>query len=111
LRGDVVVDVSAQVDSIVAMLACHKSQVFEWLPYNRGILEQIPSDKLERSRWLDRWYRDYLRPQADRYRDELIAVYGPARGAAIEYAEVFEVSEYAAPWDDATRRRLFPFVP
>ena len=51
LRGDVVLDVGEQVDSIVAMLACHASQVFEWLPYNRGILEQVPAGDRERRAW------------------------------------------------------------
>jgi N-acetylglucosamine malate deacetylase 1 len=111
LRGDVVLDVGDQVDSIVAMLACHASQVFEWLPYNRGVLDQVPAADRERRAWLRGWYLDHLRPQADRYRRELIAAYGPESGAAVEYAEVFEISEYAAPLDEATRRRLFPFVP
>src|SRR5262249_15509590 len=30
----VVVDVGAVLDKIVAMLCCHESQFFEWLPYN-----------------------------------------------------------------------------
>jgi len=111
LRGDVVLDVGEQLDTIVAMLVCHVSQVFEWLPYNLGILDQVPASERERRAWLGGWYRDYLRPQANRYRQELTAAYGPTRGAAIEYAEVFEISEYAAPLDEAARRRLFPFVP
>ena len=38
-----------------------------------------------------------LRPQADRFRRELIAAFGPQRGAEIEAAEVYEISEYASP--------------
>jgi hypothetical protein len=37
----------------------------------------------------------------------LIETYGPDRGSAIEFAEVFEVSEYAAPLDAPARQRLF----
>ena len=51
-----------------------------------------------------------MRPQADRYRQELIATYGPDRGAAIEFAELYEISEYASPLDAAARERLFSFV-
>ncbi len=111
LRGDVVLDVGDHLETIVDMLACHASQVFEWLPYNRGVLNQVPRDEHQRRAWLRGWYLDYLRPQADRYRPELIATYGAVRGAAVEYAEVFEISEYAAPLDSAERRRLFPFIP
>lgn len=111
LRGDVVVDVGEQIETIVDMLACHASQVFEWLPYNRGVLHQVPRDERQRRAWLRGWYLGYLRLQADRYRTELISTYGDVRGAAIEYAEVFEISEYAAPLDAAARQWLFPFTP
>jgi LmbE family N-acetylglucosaminyl deacetylase len=60
LRGDVVLDVGEQVDLIVAMLACHASQVSR-VAYNRGILGQTPRT-IANAAWLDRWYRDYLRP-------------------------------------------------
>ncbi len=111
LRGDVVIDVTAEIDTIVDMLVCHASQVFEWLPFNRGITDQVPADDVGRRTWLRAWYARHLRPQADRYRQELIATYGAQRGAQVEYAEAFEISEYAAPLDDAARGRLFPFLP
>jgi LmbE family N-acetylglucosaminyl deacetylase len=111
LRGDVVVDVTSELETIVDMLACHASQVFEWLPFDRGVVDQVPADAAARRSWLRDWYLAYLRPQAERYRPELLATYGHERGAAVEYAEVFEVSEYAAPLDQPDRRRLFPFLP
>lgn len=110
LVGDVVLDVGPCVPTVVDMLACHASQVFEWLPYNQGIADQVPTDQPARRAWLTAWYLDWLRPQANRYRGELIAQYGPAHGSAIEYAEVFEVSEYATPLDAAARQRLFGFL-
>ena len=111
LQGDVVIDVTEQVETIVDMLACHESQVYEWLPCNRGAAEQVPSDTADRRNWLRAWYLDRLRPTADRYREQLIAIYGPDHGRQIEYAEAYEISEYAAPLDLANRQRLFPFLP
>ena len=108
LSGDVVVDAGPYVETIVDMLACHVSQFFEWLPFNRGVSEQLPADPAARRAWLGEWYLGTLRPQADRYREELVARYGRERGAAIEYAEAFEISEYGAALDDDARRRLFP---
>ncbi|MBI2826403.1 MAG: PIG-L family deacetylase [Planctomycetia bacterium] len=111
LRGDVAIDVGDWLDTIIDMLAAHRSQVYEWLPANRGMLDQVPADEGAKRAWLRAWYLERLRPQADRYRAELIAQYGADRGGRIEYAEVFEISEYAAPLDAPARRRLFPFLP
>jgi LmbE family N-acetylglucosaminyl deacetylase len=110
LRGDVVIDVGDCVETIVRMMACHKSQFFEWLPYNTGVLDQVPADEAGRLAWLSAWYRNHLRPMSDRYRSELIATYGVRRGSAVEFAEVYETSEYAAPLDAEARRRLLPFL-
>jgi LmbE family N-acetylglucosaminyl deacetylase len=108
LTGDVVVDVGNYSEHIVDMLVCHRSQFFEWLPFNQGISEQVPDNELARREWLRNWYLARLRPQADRYRRDLIARYGEGRGQQVEFAEVFEISEYAAPLDPLLRERLFP---
>jgi LmbE family N-acetylglucosaminyl deacetylase len=108
LAGDVVIDVGPWVERIVAMLACHRSQFFEWLPFNRGGSAEVPADEAGKLAWLRDWYLGLLRPQANRYRAELLTRYGAERAATVEYAEVFEISEYASPLNDAERRRLFP---
>ena len=108
LAGDVVMDVGPYVAQIVDMLACHRSQVFEWLPFNQGVADQVPADGSGQREWLRDWYLGWLRPQTDRYRQQLVARYGDERGRQIEFAEVFEISEYAAPLDETMRERLFP---
>ncbi len=112
LQADVILDVSEQVETVVKMLACHKSQVFEWLPYNEGVLDEVPpaDDEAGRMNWLRAWYDEKIKPRADHFRDDLIAAFGEQRGRAIEYCEAFEISEYASPLDDVARARLFPFV-
>jgi len=108
LCPDIVLDVTEQVDTIVRMLACHATQVFEWLAYQEGLLDQVPADADERLAWLRGWYRRHALPRADRFRDELIAAYGEQRGRQIEFCEVYELSEYAAAADLAVRQKLFP---
>ncbi len=110
LKADVVLDVTAQVDTIVAMLASHRSQVFEWLPWLEGILDRVPGDDQGRRTWLRGWFAAKVRQRADRCRAELIAAYGEARGRRIGFAEVYEISEYGSPLDAAARERLFGFV-
>jgi len=111
LSGDVVIDVGDRVDQIVQMLACHESQVFQWLPYNEGVLDSMPTDTAARVEWLRDWFTSLLRPAADRYREQLIATYGTERGSQIEFAEVYEIGEYARELTAADRARLFPFLP
>lgn len=110
LRGDVVIDVSDRMETIVKMMAAHRSQFFEWLPYNANCLNEVPATEDERFTWLRRSYERKIRPYADRYRRELVAQYGRARGESIEFCEVLEISEYATPLDEAARRRLFWFL-
>lgn len=108
LVADVVLDVTDHVDTIVAMLACQRSQVFEWLPYEEGILDQVPHDEQEKIGWLRGWYGRHMQPRADRFRDDLIEAFGPERGRQIEFCEVYELSQYAAAADLQRRRELFP---
>jgi LmbE family N-acetylglucosaminyl deacetylase len=109
-RPDVLVDVDGVLDKIVAMLHCHVSQFYEWLPYNTGRSDQVPREDEARRAWLGEQVRARLSRRADRYREQLVQAYGPRRGAAIRHVEAFEACEYGTPLDDAARRRLFPFL-
>lgn len=111
LRPDVVLDVGDKFETIISMLACHESQLFEWLPYNERVEDKVPSDAAGRRQWVRDFYAGRLRANADRFRQRLIEVYGTKRGRAVQWVEAFEISEYASPLDDAARKRLFPFVP
>jgi hypothetical protein len=99
------------VDKVVAMLHCHASQFYEWLPYNTGTENQVPRSQEDKQAWLATQVYGRLARQANRFRDRLIRDYGKERGESACYAEAFEPCEYGAPFDDAARRRLFPFVP
>ena len=110
LSPDVVVDATEYMDRIVAMLACHRSQVYEWLPYNRGVADQVPADDQAKLEWLAGWFSQRARAIANRFRARLVEVFGPQRGSEIEFAEAYEISEYAAYLDDSARKRLFPCI-
>ena len=102
-----VLDVGQVVERIVDMLHCHTSQFYEWLPYNSGVADQVPSDERGRRAWLAEQTYQRLRRRADRFRDHLIERYGQQRGPRVQFAEAFEGCEYGAPLDAAAIRRLF----
>jgi LmbE family N-acetylglucosaminyl deacetylase len=110
-QPSVFVDVGPVLDKIVGMLHWHKSQFYEWLPYNVGALERVPAEDAARRSWLAVQTRARLRARADRFRQQLRTAFGAERAAGIDCLEAFEPCEYGAPLDDDARRRLFPFVP
>lgn len=111
LRPDVVFGVDAHRDTIIAMFSCHASQAFEWLPHHRGVLDTVPPDAEGRKTWmLEQFMPRLYGAVANTYRRELIAAYGPEIGAAIAFAEAYEISEYAAPLTPEARERLFGFL-
>jgi N-acetylglucosamine malate deacetylase 1 len=109
IRPDVVVDIGAVLEVKIEAVACHASQVYEWLPYNRGVEDSVPVEPSARRAWLEEWLRPRFGRAADSYRAALEARYGPERGAAASFAEAFEISEYGHQPTVEDLARLFPF--
>jgi len=107
----VVVDIEPVLDKVIDMLACHRSQFFDFLPYNFCRPEPVPDDPEGQRQFLQDWYLELISPLAEKYRDMLIATYGEERGRAIKFVEAFEQCEYGSPLTAEDVRRLFPFVP
>jgi len=106
---DVVVGIDDVIEKKIDMYHCHESQMYEWLPYNRGNLEEVPKTDHERRAWLSNTRKPGSRRIADKYRNKLIELYGKERGSKIRYAEAFENSEYGASLSKEKLRVLFPF--
>lgn len=107
---DVVVDVGRVWPEKVAMLDAHASQFYEWLPYNRGRLAEVPTTDAARRAWLSESLEALSTSLADRFRDKLVAAYGPSIGGVVRFVEAFEGSEYGSRLDAASLARLFPFT-
>lgn len=112
-QGDVVIDIDSVYEQKIDSLAAHRSQMFEWLPFTDwGVPEgAVPTDPDGRRAFLKEHWDARLRRDADRFRDRLIAEYGPDRGSRVTYAEAFEWCELGAPLTAEARRRLFGLGP
>jgi len=86
-RFDWVIDTGGVQDDVIKLLACHASQVFEWLPSLLSGTKE-PYD----SAWLKRFYQRKPAKVAQTYRTL------NQTGNAIEFAEAFEISEYGSPF-------------
>src|SRR5262249_54024193 len=51
-RADIVVAIDDVFEKRLDMLDAHASQFYEWLPWTRGELEQVPKSPAERRKWL-----------------------------------------------------------
>jgi len=108
---EVVVGIDMVIEKKLDMLHCHTSQFYEWLPYNAGVLAQVPSGNSERRQWMAERRLKGFKAIVDQYRDVLFELYGESEGAKIQYAEAFEGCEYGAPLTNENKRTLFPFFP
>jgi LmbE family N-acetylglucosaminyl deacetylase len=106
---DVVVDIDGAVGKKIDAIGCHVSQFFEWLPYNAGILHEVPVDHAERNTWLRQSMERRFQGETETLRSKLSERYGATRGQKIRFAEAFEVCEYGGAFTPEMTQRLFPF--
>jgi LmbE family N-acetylglucosaminyl deacetylase len=105
---DIAVSIDDVIEKKIDMMDAHVSQMYEWLPWVDGTLDKVPKDAAARRRWL-RETRAAAPTAA--VRAALVKWYGSAQGNAARHAEAFEICEYGARPDEATIRKLFPFLP
>ncbi|MGH9340513.1 MAG: PIG-L deacetylase family protein [Acidobacteriota bacterium] len=106
---DWVVSIDDVIEKKIDMYHCHESQVYEWLPYNAGYLDQVPSDPSKRRAWLGDMWKPRSASTADQYRQKLVELYGAEKGRQVKYAEAFEISEYGSMPSPEEFKVLFPF--
>ena len=108
LEPHVVIDIDPYLDTIVEMISRHVSQVFEFLPFNKGSFDTVPTDDAARLAWLRETFQQYADWRSERHRAALVATYGEERGNQIRCMEAYEISEYASSLSEDLKNRLFP---
>ena len=91
-RADIVVSIDDVYQKKIDMLDAHVSQMYEWLPWTRGKLGEVPKDVIARKKWL------LTQPIADsnvrpEWREALKKLYA-AEASKIQHAEAYEITEY-----------------
>ncbi|MGA0560060.1 PIG-L deacetylase family protein [Larkinella sp. VNQ87] len=109
-RPDIAVDITEILTKKVEGLDAHTSQFYEWLPWTRQDLANVPKSPVERKKWLltamER--RFSLTPEI---RTTVEKWYGPEKAATIKAVEVFEICEYGRQPSPEEIKRLFPMLP
>lgn len=107
-QNDIVVAIDKVLDKKIDGLDAHDSQMYEWLPWVGGTLDQVPTDPTARRAWLaERWARPNV---TDAHRPALIKYYGERVASQIRYVEGFEITEYGRQPSEEEIRRLFPML-
>ncbi len=107
---DVVIDITGVMDLRYRAHDCHVSQFYEWLPWNGGVLDEVPADPVERLAWLREKRSVSDAERAKKHPELLRELYGE-RADQVEYAEAFECCEYGKKLTPENRREYFPMLP
>jgi LmbE family N-acetylglucosaminyl deacetylase len=103
-RADVALSIDDVWDTKIDALDAHKSQMYEWLPWVEGRLEEVPKGAAERKQWLSKTRGERITPEI---RAALEKRYG-AKAAQIRHAEAFELCEYGRHISLEDLQKLFP---
>ena len=107
--ADVVIDIDDVIEKKIDMYHQHTSQMYEWLPFNRGNLSSVPETDEARRAWLgESRKRD---SNANTHRSKLIELYGKERGSAVRFCEAFQDSGYGVRLTKDNMKIYFPFLP
>ncbi len=111
-------DIAVSVDDVfdLKLAAIHQmpSQHYEGGAVgSEEYVKNVPpaSDEAGRKSWLMARWDARQSSEANRFRETLIKWYGPEKGAAIKYAEAFEICEYGRQPSREEIKVLFPFFP
>jgi LmbE family N-acetylglucosaminyl deacetylase len=110
-RADIVIGIDDVIEKKVDALALLESQFYEG---GAGPAQDLPTDPAaieQRKQQVRQRFFNSAMGTANQFRDKLIELYGPTAGAAIRYAEAFEISEYGRQPSGQEIRTLFPFLP
>ena len=115
-------DITDVIEHKYIMADMNESQVYEWLPFNKGIT--VPEGRAERLKWLrgieitDKTtdeeiisapycYAQRFAKGTIIYKDRLVELYGKERASKIRYAESFELCEYGRQPSPEFENELF----
>jgi LmbE family N-acetylglucosaminyl deacetylase len=106
-------DIAISIDDVAGLkidaLDAHVSQVYEWLPWVAGNLDQVPKDVVARKAWLaEQRQKRQITPAI---RESLVKWYGAEQGNQVKNAEAFEICEYGRRPSEADIKQLFPMLP
>lgn len=106
--ADVCIPIDDVIEKKLDMYHQHKSQMYEWLPFNRGDLDKVPTSDADRRKWLGETRA--AGSGAEPYRKKLIEMFGKEKGSEIKYCEAYQDSGYGTRLTKENFYYYFPFL-
>ena len=106
-RPDIAIDITNVYAQKIHAMDAHTSQMYEWLPWIGGYLQEVPADKAGREKWLAETRKVKITPEM---KTSLQKWYGTERAALVQHAEAFEICEYGAQPNEEEQKKLFPML-
>ncbi len=106
-RPDIAVDITTVYEQKINALSAHESQVYEWLPWIGGYLNEVPKNPADRKKWLAGRSVVPITPEV---RKSLEQWYGKEKASGVKNAEAFEICEYGTQPKEEDIRKLFPML-
>ncbi|MCO4293903.1 PIG-L family deacetylase [Solitalea sp. MAHUQ-68] len=108
-QADVVIPIDKTYNKKLDSFAAHASQFFEFAPYQRGILNEVPKEPKNYKTFFEKYWGDYS-AISDSMRNWLNTHYGEVKGKQFEHAEEFEYASFSRRLDKEELLKLFPML-
>ena len=106
-QPDIVVPIDSTMDQKLASFDAHASQFYEFAPYQRGILNEVPKDDEGKKAFLNKYWGEFSAVSPDMQK-WLQNWFGAEKTPTIKYAEEFEFAPYSRKLSKEELVQLFP---
>ncbi|MGH9158442.1 MAG: PIG-L deacetylase family protein [Vicinamibacteraceae bacterium] len=110
-EATIVVSIDAVAEKKWKCISAMPSQFGDADSWQARTRPDVPDDERGRRAFLLEMVKKRSAAVADRYREQLIALYGEQRGRQVKYAEAFELGQYGRQPTIDELKQMFPIAP
>ncbi|MDQ6419645.1 PIG-L family deacetylase [Paenibacillus sp. LHD-117] len=108
-QADIVIDTGPVIEKKLLGCDAHASQFYEFAPWQRGFLDQVPEGWEQRKAYILEGWSTFLQVSPEML-PALSKAYGEHQAARVRYAEPFEIADYGRRPTDEEKNVLFPML-
>jgi LmbE family N-acetylglucosaminyl deacetylase len=106
---NIVIPIDETIEKKYASFDAHASQFYEFAPYQKGILNEVPKTPAGRIKFFEKYWGMYSAITPD-MKKILEKWYGSKKAAKFQYAEAFEIAPFSRYPSNEEMELLFPML-